>query len=108
MSSPEFKVALPRLASALKDGSNLTQRGLAAFLGIHESNISRLIRGKAQMLTRERIRLIEEYTGKTFEYLADLKEANLSEDEVAMMEARRNAPPEIRAAIDTMLAPYKP
>jgi len=108
MSDAPSKVALPNLKAALADKEGLTQRGLAEHLGIHESNISRLIKGKAKMLTREKIRIIEQYTGKTFEYLAALKEAALSEEEVDDLAALRNAPPEIQAVVRAALKPYRP
>lgn len=106
MSQEPISVVLPKLREALRS-KRLTQRGLADFLGTDESNISRLIRGKAKMLTPERIRKIEQYTGKSFEYLADLKSANLSEREAANVAADRRAPPNVQAAIDALLAPYR-
>lgn len=108
MSQSPRSVPLPNLKAALNEGEGLSQRGLAAFLGIHEGNISRLIQGKAKMLTRERIEMIERYTGRSFEYLAGLKDANLREEEAEMVAARRKAPAAIQAAVDALLAPYKP
>lgn len=107
MSEEPFSLPLPNLGPLLKETAGLSQRGLAAFLGIHESNISRLIKGKAKMLTRERIRKIEEYTGQSFEYLAGLKEANLSNREESNVRADRKAPLEIQALIDKLLDPYR-
>lgn len=59
------------------------------------------------MLTRERIKQIEAYTGKSYEYLADLKRANLTDREASNVEAGRKAPPEVQALIDRLLDPYR-
>jgi plasmid maintenance system antidote protein VapI len=107
VSEKPINVPLPNLKVVLETTQGLSQRGLAAFLGIHESNISRLIRGKAKMLTRERINQIEQYTGRTFEFLADLKKAALTPEEIADLEAMRNAPPELMALVRKTLDPYR-
>lgn len=107
MSEPRASIPLPNLRAVLTAASGLSQRGLAKYLGINESGVSRLIRGKAKMLTRERIKLIEEYTGRSFEYLADLKGANLSEREASNIAAGRKAPPEVQVLIDRLLDPYR-
>ena len=90
MSDSVDNVPLPRLKEAL-DEKGRTQRGLAKFMGIHESNIARLIKGERSMLSPEQIRKIEEYTGKEFAYLADLKGACLSDDEVELLRKYREA-----------------
>lgn len=107
MSQESLSVPLPNLRLVLTTTPGLSQRGLAKHLGIHESGISRLIKGKAKMLTRERIKLIEEYTGKTFEYLADLKAAALTDQEQSDLDAMRHAPPELLALLRKNLDPYR-
>lgn len=108
MSEQEINVPLPNLAIVLRETEGLSQRGLAAFLGIHESNISRLITGKAKMLTPERIRLIEQYTGQKFEYLANLKDAAKQDEQIlADAEAISRAPKEVQEFIRASLAPYR-
>ncbi|MGN6313198.1 MAG: helix-turn-helix domain-containing protein [Rhodanobacteraceae bacterium] len=107
MTEQAISIPLPNLKVVLKSTKGLSQRGLAAFLGIHESNISRLIQGKAKMLTRERIKLIEQYTGKSFEYLADLKSAQLTDEEESDLRAMRNAPPDLIALLRKNLDPYR-
>lgn len=107
MSKQAVNIPLPNLKLVLDTTEGLSQRGLATFLGIHESGISRLIRGKAKMLTRERIKQIEEYTGKSFEYLADLKAAKLTDDEESDLRAMRAAPPELIALLRKTLDPYR-
>lgn len=107
MSQAGAMLALPNLKAALNAQPGLTQRGLARFMGVHESNISRLIQGKAKMLTREQIRLIEAYTGRSYEYLADLKSQNLSEQDVSDLKALRKAPVELVALLRKTLDPYR-
>lgn len=107
MSKDRLNIPLPNLEVVLKGTPGLSQRGLAKFMGTHESNISRLIRGKATMLTRDKIKAIEEYTGRTYEYLADLKSAALSEEEADDVRAMRKAPEELRALLRKNLDPYR-
>lgn len=107
MSDDAVNIPLPNLKLVLKTTKGLSQRGLADFIGIDESNISRLVRGKQKMLTPQRIRQIEQYTGKTFEYLADLKAARLTEEEESDLRAMRKAPPELIALLRKNLDPYR-
>lgn len=107
MSTEDLNIPLPNLEVVLKTTTGLSQRGLAKFMQTHESNISRLIRGKAKMLTREKIRFIEEYTGRTYEYLADLKSAALTDQEADDLRAMRKAPEDLRTLLRKNLDPYR-
>ncbi|MDE2467401.1 MAG: helix-turn-helix transcriptional regulator [Bradyrhizobium sp.] len=103
MSEPLVNVALPKLREVLRDSPGLSQRGLAAALGIHESNVSRLINGGRQMLSREQIEIIEQYTGREYAYLAELKSQNLTESEAEHLRKFRAASEKARQLSDDIL-----
>lgn len=68
-------------------------------MGIHESNVTRLIQGKRVMLSRDQIIAIEKYTGRSFAELADLASFNLTEEEAAFLRLYRAASQKKRQAI---------
>ena len=98
MRRPTQPLPLPKLRDALR-AEGRTQRGLAAAMGLHESNVSRLLKGERIMLTRDQIIAIEAYTGRSFGELADLASYNLTDEEAALLRTYRAASERKRQAV---------
>lgn len=107
MAKPMLDIPLPRLREVLRTTHGLSQRGLADYLGVSEGTVSRIIKGEIRMLTRERIKKIEAYTGKSYAYLAELDTGPLTEQEVSDLTALRHAPEDLRALLRKNLDPFR-
>ena len=93
---------LPRLPEAIS-ALRLNQRQFAELIGWDETMLSRLITGKRKMLTKDMIAALERHTGRSFSWLADLRDQAQTPDEQELLDDFRATPPDAQAFIRNAL-----